>query len=96
MGYRSGNAWSATRNYKEETYNRYGGAARQVEIAALEEYGKFLMVLRKDVPKDEVGIRGRFVYTIIHKSLKDGHARADAYVGGPGSSFRKSAVFPFF
>ena len=39
------------------------------------------MVLRAGVPKDEVCINGRFGYTSKHKPLKDGHARADGYIG---------------
>ena len=62
------------------TYNWYGGAARQVEIKALEDHGTFRMVLRKDVPKDEVCINGRFVYTTKHNPPEDGHAKTDAYV----------------
>ena len=38
------------------------------------------MVLRKDVPKDEVCINGRFVYEIKHMPLGDGHARTDAHI----------------
>ena len=38
------------------------------------------MVLKKDGPKDEVGINGRFVYAIKHKPLQAGHAKTEAYI----------------
>ena len=43
-----------------ETYNWYGNAERQVATEELEVRGAFLRALRKDVPKDEVCIDGRF------------------------------------
>ena len=68
---------------KGETSNCYGGAARQEAIKALEGHGPFIRLVRKDVPKDEVCINGRFVYAIKNKPLKDGHAETDAYIDSP-------------
>ena len=42
------------------------------------------MALRKDPPKDEVCINGRFVYTNKQKPLGDGHTKTDAYVDNRG------------
>ena len=64
---------------KEDTYNCYGGASRQVEIEELEDHGVFRRALRKDVPKDEVCINGRFVYTTKHKPMEAGHPRTASY-----------------
>ena len=65
---------------KEETYNYYGDAPRRVEIAALGDHGPFSRVSSKDVPKAEVCINGRFVYTIKRKQSKAGHTRTNAYI----------------
>ena len=66
------------------TYNCYGDSERQIEIGALGWHGTFRALLRNDVPKYEVCINARFVYTIKHKPLEAGHSKTDAYIDGRG------------
>ena len=49
---------------KEETYNKYGDAARKIEIEAIEKHGTFIRVPFEQIPSGESLIEGRFVYTI--------------------------------
>ena len=46
----------------------------------MEEHNTFIRVLIMDVPKDELCIDGRFVYTVMHKLLKAGHVKTEAYM----------------
>ena len=60
---------------KEETYNKYGGAARRIEIEAIGEHGTFVRTLATEIPEGEVVIDGRFVYTTKHRPVKSGYAK---------------------
>ena len=65
--------------HKEETYNCYVEAEMKVKIGELGDHRSCIRALRKDVPKDDMCINGRLVYTIKHKPMQGGHAKTDAY-----------------
>ena len=56
--------WARKEIPKEETYNKYGGAARKIEIEAIEKHGAFIRISPGQVPIGESLIEGRFVYAI--------------------------------
>ena len=51
-------------------YSPYGEADRKVEINASAGHNTFIMILQGDVPKGEVRLDGRFVFTANHKLAK--------------------------
>ena len=65
---------------KEETYNKYGDAARKIEIGAIENtellYESPFLEFRNGVTERE----GRFVYAMGDKPIKAGHKRAGSYI----------------
>ena len=65
---------------KEETFNKYGRAARQIEIAAFNEYGAIEEINESEMAQGHKLLRGRFVYTIKEKELKPGETKSDAHV----------------
>ena len=44
---------------KEETYNKYGGAARKIEIEAIEKHGTFIRVPFGQIPLSGITHRGK-------------------------------------
>ena len=62
------------------TSNCYGDTERLEGLHDLEWHNTFARVMGEGVPKDEVRINGRFVYTRKHKPLKAGHVKTDAYI----------------
>ena len=65
---------------KEETFNKYGRAARRIEIAAFNEYGAIEEINESEMEKGHKLLRGRFVYTIKEKELKVGEPKTGAHV----------------
>ena len=57
------------------SYNCYGNAGRQIEIGDLGEHGAYIRAPRRNPPKDEVSINGRFANAIKHKPLKAGNTK---------------------
>ena len=49
---------------KGETYHKYGGAARKIEIGEIEKHGAFIRIPLGQIPTGESLFEGRFVYTI--------------------------------
>ena len=49
---------------KEETYNKFGDAARKIEIGAIGKHGTFARIPFAEIPNGASVIEGRFVYTI--------------------------------
>ena len=66
---------------KGETYNKYGDAARKIEIDATGDSGTFIRVPFSEIPDAESLVEWRFVYTMGNKSLSPGHKKTGEYVG---------------
>ena len=47
---------------KEETQNRYGGAARKIEIEAIGKQGTFIRIPFSEIPEGETLREGEFAY----------------------------------
>ena len=67
--------------HKEETYIKYGDAARKVEIEATGKHGAFKRSPCSGIPEGESLIAGRFVYTMGNKPIAAGRKKTGAYVG---------------
>ena len=58
-------AWDEKKEIpKEETYNKYGDAARRIEIASIEKHGTFAQIPFEQIPNGVSLIEGGFVYAI--------------------------------
>ena len=66
---------------KAETYNKYGDAARKVEIEATGKHGAFKRSPCSGIPEGESLIAGRFVYTMGNKPIAAGRKKTGAEVG---------------
>ena len=54
----------------EETYSKYGGATRKIEIEAIERHGAFIRIPFGHIPKGASLIEGRFAYAIKINSFR--------------------------
>ena len=60
---------------KEQTQNKYMGAARKIEIDAVGKHGTFIRVPFSEIPDGESLIEGRFVYKIKNKPIAAGRKK---------------------
>ena len=65
--------WARNEIPKEETYNKYGGAAQQIEIEEIEKHGDFIRIPFGQIPIGGSLIEGIFVYTVKNKPLSAGY-----------------------
>ena len=59
---------------KEETRNKYGGAARKVEIGAVGKHGAFRGIPFSGIPEGSL-VEGRFVYTVGNRPISAGREK---------------------
>ena len=76
----TGNTGGDKANYERVAYNSHGRDGGEVEIQALGERGTFTRVPKRGGTRGEVCINDRYVYTMQHNPLKEGHTRKEAYI----------------
>ena len=65
---------------KEETQNKYGDAARKIEIETIEQHDNFIRIPFSAIP-EWIYPREEFVYKVKRKQINDGHTVTGTCIG---------------
>ena len=65
---------------ENETFNKYGNAARLIELAEFENRGAVEVISKENVPYGAKFVTGRFVYTIKEKPTSESKPRTNAHI----------------